>query len=251
MEKIKDFINTHFALLILVVFVVLAILGGAGYELTHTYSQQTVGVPGMSKYTDSDFGFSFWYPSGWSVQQNTTPDQMKYPGGVVQKYLIVIPPSTSYSGVDRLSIEEFYSPTETIIDAYGYSPMGAPGVPPDRYYFDSNTHEWMEQYPNGISKDDFYGALPTKPAGFTQAADISNNTIGGLHMFSTLGGDLIVPLSAHNFLVISSNYIDVGANYNDWLTKTIVASDPLVATPVSQAKQTAAIQAEKDAYSGQ
>jgi hypothetical protein len=26
-----------------------------------------VSVPGMSKYTDSDFGFSFWYPSEWKV----------------------------------------------------------------------------------------------------------------------------------------------------------------------------------------
>lgn len=30
-------------------------------------------VPGMSKYTDSDFGFSFWYPSGWKIVREDVP----------------------------------------------------------------------------------------------------------------------------------------------------------------------------------
>ncbi len=29
---------------------------------------ESASVPGMSKYTDADFGFSFWYPSGWSIK---------------------------------------------------------------------------------------------------------------------------------------------------------------------------------------
>jgi len=31
-------------------------------------SAQSISVPGMSEYTDSNFGFSFWYPSSWSVK---------------------------------------------------------------------------------------------------------------------------------------------------------------------------------------
>ncbi len=34
-----------------------------------TSSTTGVSVLGMSKYTDADFGFSFWYPSGWKLQQ--------------------------------------------------------------------------------------------------------------------------------------------------------------------------------------
>ncbi len=30
--------------------------------------KQSISVPGMSKYTDTDFGFSFWYPSTWQVE---------------------------------------------------------------------------------------------------------------------------------------------------------------------------------------
>jgi len=30
-------------------------------------SAASISVPGMSKYTDPDFGFSFWYPSDWTV----------------------------------------------------------------------------------------------------------------------------------------------------------------------------------------
>ena len=32
-----------------------------------------ISVPGMEKYTDPDFGFSFWYPSGWKVALSNTP----------------------------------------------------------------------------------------------------------------------------------------------------------------------------------
>lgn len=33
----------------------------------------SVSVPGMTKYTDTDFGFSFWYPSGWKITKRDVP----------------------------------------------------------------------------------------------------------------------------------------------------------------------------------
>ena len=33
-------------------------------------SPAALSVPGMSQYTDSSFGFSFWYPSSWKVTGN-------------------------------------------------------------------------------------------------------------------------------------------------------------------------------------
>jgi len=45
--------------------------------VAHTMPTQTasstVSVPGMSKYTDTEFGFSFWYPSGWKVVREDVP----------------------------------------------------------------------------------------------------------------------------------------------------------------------------------
>jgi hypothetical protein len=61
------------------------------------------------------------------------------------------------------------------------------------------------------------------------------------------GTDTIIPLSASHFLVISTD--DVGGYTNQkYLVNTIVATDPSVATPVSQAEQIKTIQAEKTAY---
>lgn len=36
-------------------------------------SSQPTSVTGMSKYADSEFGFSFWYPSGWKVTKENVP----------------------------------------------------------------------------------------------------------------------------------------------------------------------------------
>ena len=78
------------------------------------------------------------------------------------------------------------------------------------------------------------------------AADVSNNTMGGVHMFAGTSRyySTIMPLSAHNFVVaISPNGTRI-----DPLIKTIIATDPSVATPVSKTEQIATIQAEVSAY---
>lgn len=38
-----------------------------------TPTTDAISVSGMSKYTDSDFGFSFWYPSDWLVSKESVP----------------------------------------------------------------------------------------------------------------------------------------------------------------------------------
>ena len=78
----------------------------------------------------------------------------------------------------------------------------------------------------------------------TKPADVSTNTMGGLHIL--LGS--IVPLTAHDFVVVDSYGTSAPINT---VINTIVATDPSVATPVSAAQQEAAIQAEKAAYAGQ
>ena len=91
-----------------------------------------------------------------------------------------------------------------------------------------------------------------RPALTITAADVSNNTMGGLHIFPgalRFGANSIVPLSASHFLIISTNDSAGNIRQNN-LVDTIVATDSSVATPWSAALQTQTIQAEKTAYFG-
>jgi|GEM_PF-6225815 len=203
-----------------------------------TIGSTTVSVPGMSKYTDSNFGFSFWYPSGWTI------DMAQHDIGSMGKTLedCTLNKTFSVHGSalsNGVSINEYYCPNRSITlrGAGGANPVGMDF----KYYFDTDTHTWMEtdlsDPPNGSPRT-------------TRAADVSNNTMGGLHIFpgeARFGANEIIPLSAKNFLMISTN--DVGGYIQEGLfAKTILATDPSVATPVSTQQQIAAIEAEKSAY---
>jgi hypothetical protein len=111
----------------------------------------------------------------------------------------------------------------------------------------------MTEYPNGThsAKDGSYILQP----GTTVPANVSRNTMGGLHMLyegmeSVYGS--IVPVSTQHFLIVAPAIDGIyGPAEAELLAKTIVATDPSVATPVSAAEQLATIQAERDAYAGQ
>ncbi len=201
---------------------------------------KTVSVSGMLQYTDSIFGFSFWYPATWSVQKkeafDTNPEKT-YEGGSLIETITVSPPQGSSYGI---AIEEFVSADKSIKDNSVCGP--ADGCPSAiRYYFDSSIHTWM--------KDSYfdYGqySSPTK----TAPADVSVNSMGGLHILrgnARFGDNVIVPLSAKNFLVVHN--VGVGTNSIKFLANTILALDPAVATPVSSAQQIQTIQAEGNEY---
>ena len=53
-----------------------------------TTSTSNISVAGMQKYTDSNFGFSFWYPSSWTVQQ-VSPKFNPFSGGTVNQVITV------------------------------------------------------------------------------------------------------------------------------------------------------------------
>jgi hypothetical protein len=202
-------------------------------------------VAGMSEYTDTDLGFSFWYPDGWTVQQKAVSDPNEFPGGTVLKNLEVF--GGSGNNTDEITIDEYNSPTMTITDPNpGITPMGEPS-PAVRYYFDPSASAWMMQYPDGIpsSKD---GSVNPSSIGATSLADVSVNTMGGLHIFqgsAPQGDDVIIPLSAEHFLIVSSGN---GDEQQDTFVQTILATDPSVATPVSTAQQESTIEAEKSEY---
>lgn len=196
-------------------------------------AQPTI-VPGMSQYTDPNFGFSFWYPSGWTVSDNSSSlTENNQPlvgfgiGDPVQKLLEVS------NGIHTINIAEIVSQSG-IHDACGKCS--------DNVYFDSNNGEWMDNTPGW-----------TLAAGLTNAnlhpADTSINTMGGLHIF----WGSIVPLTANNFVIVAgSGFLNNSSSPSiEPLTQTIVATNPAVAIPVSTSQQVATIQAEEQAYAGQ
>jgi hypothetical protein len=185
-------------------------------------------VQGLKKFTDAAFGFSFWYPASWDLEQTAVFDSTTYPDGVVKKKI-----SLSHDQ-DGIQIEEFESPLRSITDATG---VGAcPVCVTTKYYFDTTLHEWMVTYPNGTGSG--------MPPGISMRADVSMNTMGGLHMFSgsrRFGSNTIVPLSARRFLVLTS---DVGTDpIQRVFAKTILATDPSVATPADASVQKATLDA--------
>ena len=197
-----------------------------------------VSVQGMQKYEDTNFGFSFWYPSNWTVSNVAIQNSKLYGDGtIVRKYLVKNPTG---SGV---MIEEFTSPKLSIIDGTG---VGAcPVCSTVNYYFDSSQHLWMKIFPNRNEN------IPDSQVGVSTPADISMNTMGGLHIFMgsrRFGGNMIIPLSARNFLVVTSLDSNTGVN-EFYLANTVVASDPDVAVPMSILKQQTAVEKERTGYS--
>ena len=199
--------------------------------VTDSYKVDIYGaVPGMTDYTDSNLGFMFWYPSSWQVMQVPVQNPNEYSGGtIVKQFVVSVPNKTPFN--PGVMISEYSSSARTITDSGQCGAMGNCSTT-TRYYFDTGTHTWMVEY-----------------SGATKAADISANTMGGLHMLSA-GTDTIIPLSAENFLVVSNDQSESVAvtDSQNYLANTIVATDPSVGTPLSAVQIIQTIQAEAKAY---
>jgi len=74
---------------------------------------QDVSVPSMSKYTDPDFGFSFWYPSGWQITKGPSGSEF-FSDPVIR---IVAPSFNSLASTD-ISLTEHAGPM-----TYAYQPV--------------------------------------------------------------------------------------------------------------------------------
>jgi len=188
------------------------------------------------QYIDSNLGFSFWYPASWHAVEVHVANSAKYPGGIVTKQLNIM------NGDRTITVEEFSSPSFSITDSTG---VGAcPVCNTVKYYFDLKQHMWMVSYPQGTNTISSVSPMPAK---------VSNNTMGGLHMFpgsQRFGANVIIPLSAQNFVIVSvDGAIATESADAQAFARTIVATDPTVATPVSVTEQEKDIKAEEAAYS--
>lgn len=181
-----------------------------------TQPNQTV-VAGMQKYTDESFGFSFWYPSGLSVTKST-----------IGKWNdINIKDATVIANIDvgnGVNIKQVRSTTRTITNT-------TQDFGKVTYYFNKDTHLWM------TSSD----KNPT-----LVAANINDNTMGGLHLFPGVASSttVIIPLSANDFVVING-----GTSFKvPYIARTVVALDPTVGVIASEDIQTKTIQALKNTF---
>ena len=201
-------------------------LNPANQNQVSTTTSTNISVPGMTDYTDSNLGFMFWHPSGWQIINNAL-------GITIQNGTVIKTFSVNGAGT-QISIEEVTSPTMTVTDTGGAGPIG-----PITYFFDPSLHEWMK----GAFQSQMTGNIVA-----SSTADISVNTMGGLHMFNGTSrfSTVIIPLSAENFLVINEDY--GGGTSVIPFAKTVTALDPSVATPVSAVEQIKTIQAEATAY---
>lgn len=181
-----------------------------GQPSVPTCSTPAGGVSGMCKYTDSDFGFSFWYPNTWKVQETPVQNVALFGGSVSKKIVI----SSGKPSAD-ITLEEVFSTNRSVTASA------------DTFSFNTSSHVWMHN---------------------SQAADVTgNNSMGGLHIFTfggTSGTNLAVPLTAKNFVISDPNT----ALQTQPLMRTLVALDLAVATPLTANEQLAFVHEEARAY---
>jgi hypothetical protein len=187
-------------------------------------SSTETSIPGMSEYTDSTYGFTFWYPSALQITQTSLNDSTDFPGGVEVQSLQV----GSQGGT---VIHVVNSATDTITDEPSNH---ASPIAQTEYFYDRLTNTWMEAFPQGNSNGG---------SDATTTANISQTTISGLFMLpSGLRFDAtIIPLSTTRFLVINDGG---GSSFTSELAKTVAE----VGSSINPSEQVTAVQAEMTAY---
>jgi hypothetical protein len=202
-------------------------------------AQSQISVPGMSRYTDSGFGFSFWYPTSWKVTQRPVTDPTDsgwFQGGTIVKEFVLANPKASDDDLPGVIIQEFSSSTNSITEL-GQTKSASPVGADQSYFFDGRTHTWMYKILSSGADD---GPPRTSPA------DLSNNTMGGLHIFDGAqrhGANCIVVLSPSKFLVLATK--DPGGDsLHQYLAKTVVAVGANAAKRTDVQQQTSAIYKE-------
>jgi DKNYY family len=208
---------------------------------------------GMSKYTDSKFGFSFWYPSSWTLAAQTPNQIDSFRHGRFVEQLSVNnphPPSDSSYGAIGVQIAVFHSSDKSITEL-GATNSASPVGTDMKYFLDPKTHAWMLT----LLKDDT-GSFQARATMRADAADkffspgTPTKTMGGLPVFpgaARHSADSIVPLGEGNFVIVSTD--DPGGRTNqNYLADTIAAADPRAGIPVSDEAQRETIQREALVY---
>lgn len=186
----------------------------------------------MRTYVDAEVGFEFNYPDGWLVSRSEPSNKIdsNVTQGRVLADLLIGPADTTGNVTPEILVQEVHSASASITDTYGT------GMD-QTYFYDFTAHAWK-------------AVIGTANGGrITQDANVSNNTMGGLHILTETGTSYIkaaiIPLSAYDFLVVSRI-----AHQDPWyLARTVIALDQDVAVRASSDDQQSIMEVEAMAYS--
>lgn len=216
------------------------ILALATFACAGLFAQTQTAIPGMSRFTEPGFGFSFCYPAAWNVIDQPVTDPSRdgwFPDAKIVKELDIRNPA-ALDDNDQPSgviVQELVAPTG--LTELGRSRSPSPVGIDQRYFYDRGMGRWM------------YAQLTEAPNGSppaTYPAEIAHKTTGGLPIFGGAvrgGAELIVPLDEVHFLAISTmNY--GGYDSHTYLAATVVATDPSAGRRASEQVQAQVIRAE-------
>ncbi len=187
------------------------------------FAQTKTAVPGMSRFTDTRFGFSFWYPSAWKVMDEPVADPTRngwFPDATIVKELEIRNPRAT-DDQDQpagVMIQELLAPRG--LTELGRSKSPSPVGVDQKIFFDSGTRRWM------------FATLTESPDGSppaTSPAVITRRTIGGLPIFCGAvrgGAETIVPLNGSHFLAVRSLVDPGNDDSHAYVAATVVATDP-------------------------
>jgi len=207
------------------------------------FAQTNTAVPGMSQFTETAFGFSFWYPTAWKVMEKPVTDPTRdgwFPDARIVKELDITNPNADPEDHNNdqppgVILEELLAPSG--LTELGRSKSPSPVGMDERYFFDKKKQQWM------------YAQLTEAPNGAppaTYPANFPNKTIGGLPFFYGAvrgGAEMIVALDATRFLAIST--MDYGGDYSHtYLAATVADTDPHAGQHASEQRQAQVIRQE-------
>jgi len=196
------------------------IVSVATFAMAGMSMQAQTAVSGMTRFADTGFGFSFWYPTAWKISDEHVDDPTAggwFPNARIVKELRI--------GNFRATIEGEQFPGVVVweivapggLTELGASKSASPVGVDGRYFFDSKRRLWM------------YAQLSVAPNGnppSTYPAEIRQRTMGGLPILQGAirhGGEVIVPLNATHFLAIRT--IDAGGDEDHvYLAATVEAA---------------------------
>jgi hypothetical protein len=218
-------------IIVIVALVVVAVLyfgrGASMMPISTSVATSTPSTYGMTEYVDPTYGFTFWYPSSFTILASSTDDTTSFPGGTEVERLNLGP-----AGGVFISIVT--SPQSTITDEP--NEHAAP-IDQTKYFYDVSSAQWMVAYPQGS---------PTGGSSATTTADVSKLTIGNLPMLPSAArfDTTIIPLSTTEFFVIG----DGGdTSFTDQLAQTVALSG----ATIDPTMLSSALQAEAAAYATQ
>lgn len=195
-------------------------------ETTPPAETSVLSVSGMKQYIAADFGFSFWIPSSWSVRAEATGDAFR--GEPVTERWII----SNSNNEDLFQIKGFTFASYTFAS-------GGEGCT-DSYTYKNG---WQE------TRAECGLANPTAPY------DPIANTLGGLPALQfqadSLHVDYVVPLSSgkpSRGVVVDTHVGSDTFRNNAALARTISATDPAAATPMSASRQQGYIESERSDY---